>query len=64
MKGKLKKGPFMIGDKRYATLTGGRMVRIIAQEDHPLWGRRYKIEDYDEWCEANCFEFIKEESDD
>ena len=36
-------------------------VKIIDQEDHPIYGQRYKVEGEDDWFEENAFEFINKE---
>lgn len=36
-----------------------RAVAITQEEDHPIYGKRYKVAGYDEWFEANAFEYIE-----
>lgn len=59
MIGKLK-NDLRIGDRRLFGLHGSRIVEIVDTENHPIYGKRYKILGYDNWFEENCFEYIKE----
>jgi hypothetical protein len=62
MYGKLKKDTLFVGagpSLRPITVPNIKIVTITDVEDHPLWGRRYKILGFDWWFEANCFEYVK-----
>ncbi|MFA5307756.1 MAG: hypothetical protein WC365_09965 [Candidatus Babeliales bacterium] len=52
---KLKDGHFYIGNRERFCAPKGEVV-ITEVENNPLWGKRYKIEGYEEWFEENCFE--------
>lgn len=62
MKGKLKTR-LRVGrgetfdDKGYA----GKVVEITDTENHLIYGKRYKVLGFDDWFEANCFEYIDKE---
>ncbi len=58
MQGKLKHGRFRIGHNKPFYISSG-IVKITDTENHPIYGKRYKISGYDEWFEENCFEWIK-----
>lgn len=58
MDGLLKKGEYRMGHNKTFNLIGGYFVKITDVEDHPIFGKRYKILGYDEWFESNCFELI------
>lgn len=60
---KFKDDQLFIGNKRHFYLRDGRgkRVKISEEENHPVWGKRYKIIGYTEWFEENCFEYVKEE---
>lgn len=57
-RGQLKAGELLIGHRRHFTNTDGGMVTITDAENHPIWGKRYKILAHEEWFEENCFEYI------
>jgi hypothetical protein len=60
MEGKLKNKDFYIGYRTpFSTSEKGKIVTIIDSENHPIYGRRYKILGYDAWFENNCFEYVK-----
>ena len=61
MFGQLKDGPFAIGWGRYFSTPMNKDVFITDTEDHPIFGKRYKITGYNEWFEVNCFKWVKEE---
>ena len=46
------------GHNKLFRIIGGRLVEITEVEDHPIFGKRYKILGCDEWFESNCFEVI------
>jgi hypothetical protein len=61
MIGKLKDGEYRVGHNRHFVVPHkGQEVNITDTEDHFIWGKRYKIEGYDEWFEENCFEYVEE----
>jgi hypothetical protein len=55
MEAKLKNTSFYVGNGRIYPPVD-RPVKITDTEDHPIFGKRYKIEGYADWFEANCFE--------
>jgi hypothetical protein len=62
MQAKFKSGELMVGGASYARhfkYAIGEIVNITDTEDHPTYGRRYKVEGYNEWFEENCFDWIK-----
>jgi hypothetical protein len=62
VKGKLKNGEFHIGHRNaFNKVTGGKEMKITDYEDHPIWGKRYKIYGFNEWFEENCFEYVKKD---
>lgn len=64
MRGLLKDGDFGIGHGRdFCVRKGdkGRYISITQVEDHPIFGRRYKLLGYSDWFEANCFRRIKDD---
>jgi hypothetical protein len=66
VKGKLKKDQLFIGagNSRPIVVPNGEAVTIVDMEDHPLWGRRYKVLGFDFWFEANCFDYVDLEDED
>lgn len=64
MWGRFKKnGNFFIGDKRPFDVpnANGNRVEIAEKENHPIYGKRYKIVGRNEWFEENCFEYVIED---
>lgn len=63
MKGKLKDVDFFyIGNRNaFNKVTGGKVATITDSENHPIFGKRYKILGYNEWFEENCFDYVKED---
>lgn len=63
MWGKFKAGEFHIGNDQPIRLpnVSGNRVQLAEKEDHPIWGKRYKIVGRNEWFEANCFEYVIED---
>lgn len=64
MRGLLKSGDFGIGHGRSFCVRKqdkGQEVVITEVQDHPIFGKRYKIVGYSEWFEANCFYWIRED---
>lgn len=62
-KGKLKSTSLLIGNHEAFTVHGipeNMEVKITNEENHHIYGKRYKIIGYDEWFEENCFEYVKE----
>jgi hypothetical protein len=59
MEGKLKDGQFLVGARTHYLYSDGQIVKIINEENHPIFGKRYKVEGHDEWFEENCFEWVK-----
>lgn len=53
-RGILKDGRFFIGRDIPVYPMSGE-VSIVDEEDHPIFGKRYKIFGYGEWFEENCF---------
>lgn len=59
--GTLKKTNLFVGNgERFLDIPSGAKVEIVDEEDHYLYGKRYKIKGYEEWFEANCFSDINE----
>jgi hypothetical protein len=58
MIGELKSGPFYIGHRRPFSLPSGATVNITEEQNHPIYGKRYKVSGYEDWFEANCFEYV------
>jgi hypothetical protein len=56
--GTLKDGKFRIGAGTPYLIMLDRVV-IVDEEEHHLWGKRYKISGCDDWFEENCFEKIE-----
>jgi hypothetical protein len=60
MIGKLKQTDFYVGNKKYFIVpTRGKIVTITESENHPIFGKRFKILGMNEWFEENCFEYIQ-----
>ena len=59
IQGKLKDGQLFIGDKLHYMMSTGQIIKIINEENHPIFGKRYKVVGCDEWFEENCFEYIQ-----
>jgi hypothetical protein len=61
LKGLLKTGEFKIGAGHiYSNSLQGRVVNIIAVENHPAFGKQYKIEGSEHWFESSCFKWVDE----
>lgn len=60
MIGRLK-NDLRIGNGCLFGVKGKIDVEIIDEENHPIYGKRYKIPEYDVWFEENAFEYIIEE---
>ena len=58
-KAKLKQGQLFIGAGRPYTRIVRGYVDITAEEDHPVYGKRYRVLGFEDWFEANCFEWIE-----
>jgi hypothetical protein len=56
--GCLKDGPFYVGHRRPFQLPSGARVDLIKEEMHPIYGKRYMVEGYGVWFEANCFRWV------
>lgn len=59
IQGKLKNTDFFIGDGYHISVPAGKYVRIVEEEDNPIYGKRYKIIGYSTWFGENCFECVK-----
>ena len=60
MQGKLKNDRFFEGNRTPISMPDkGKLVTLTHEENHPIFGKRFKISGYDQWFEANCFEYIK-----
>lgn len=63
MKGKLRDTQFFKGDRIPVSYRQqGQVVEIAEEENHPIYGTRYKIRDGGgQWFEKNCFEWVGED---
>ena len=60
MRGKFKNADFFIGRRQAFSCPTGGVVIITEEENHPIFGKRYKVSGFSVWFEANCFEYIED----
>jgi len=58
MQGRFKKNHIIIGDNQVLKIPSNVDIEIIEVQNHPEFGRRYKILGCKGWIKHECFEYV------